>query len=257
MTDSLPPLLAHEWIAGLEKGLTVIEAFDAHHPRMTATEAGERCGMTRTAARRYLKTLAHLGYVGTDGKQYWLMPRILRLGHAYIESARLPKLVQPSLQRITSGTDEIAYLGVLDGDDTIFLARSGSPRHTSTGYWPGTRVPAQVTAAGMAILASLPETEMDAWLQGRHMPAFTSFTFPSPQKLREALVQYRRQGWSVSEQQLDLNYRGVAVPLLDRHNVVHGAISITMPINREETDHALMRVLPVMQEAARALRPLL
>lgn len=257
MTDSRPPLLAHEWIAGLEKGLTVIEAFDADHPRMTATEAGERCGMTRTAARRYLKTLAHLGYLGTDGKLYWLMPRILRLGHAFIESARLPKLVQPSLQRITSGTDEIAYLGVLDGDDTIFLARSGSPRHTASGYWPGTRVPAQVTAAGMAILASLSEAEMDTWLKGRHLPAFTSYTLADAEQMRSALVKYRRQGWALSEQQLELNYRGVAVPLLDRHNVVHGAISITMPINREETDHALMRVLPVMQEAARGLRPLL
>lgn len=256
MTDSRPPLLAHEWIAGLEKGLGVIEAFDADHPRMTATEAGERCGMTRTAARRYLKTLAHLGYLGTDGKLYWLMPRILRLGHAFIESARLPRLVQPFLQRITSGTDEVAYLGVLDGDDTIFLARSGSPRHTAAGYWPGTRVQAQVTAAGMAILASLPETEMDAWLQGRDLPAFTSYTLDT-QRLRAALLDYRRQGWSLSEQQLELNYRGVAVPLLDRHNVVHGAISITMPINREETDHALMRVLPVMQEAAKGLRPLL
>ncbi|MFM7025389.1 MAG: IclR family transcriptional regulator C-terminal domain-containing protein [Limnohabitans sp.] len=257
MTDSRPPLLAHEWIAGLEKGLSVIEAFDADHTRMTATEAGQRCGMTRTAARRYLKTLAHLGYLGTDGKLYWLMPRILRLGHAYIESARLPKLVQPYLQRITSGTEEIAYLGVLDGDDTIFLARSGSPRHTSAGYWPGTRVPAQVTAAGMAILASLPETEMDAWLHQRQMPAFTSYTLADAQVLRTALLDYRRQGWALSEQQLELNYRGVAVPLLDRHNTVHGAISITMPIHREETDHALMRVLPVMQEAAKSLRPLL
>ncbi len=257
MTDSRPPLLAHEWIAGLEKGLTVIEAFDADHPRMTATEAGARCGMTRTAARRYLKTLAHLGYVGTDGKQYWLMPRILRLGHAYIESARLPKLVQPYLQRITSGTDEVAYLGVLDGDDTIFLGRSGSPRHTAAGYWPGTRVPAQVTAAGMAVLASMPEADMDAWLQGRDLPAFTSYTLADAQRLRAALMDYRRRGWALSEQQLELNYRGVAVPLLDRHNQVHGAISITMPINREETDHALMRVLPVMQEAAKNLRPLI
>jgi IclR family pca regulon transcriptional regulator len=257
MTDSRPPLLAHEWIAGLEKGLTVIEAFDTDHPRMTATEAGERCGITRTAARRYLKTLAHLGYVGTDGKQYWLMPRILRLGHAYIESARLPKLVQPYLQRITSGTDEVSYLGVLDGDDMIFLARSGSPRHTAAGYWPGTRVPAQVTATGMAVLASMPEPEMDAWLQGRHLPAFTSYTLADAQRLRTALVDCRRRGWALSEQQLELNYRGVAVPLLDRHNQVHGAISITMPINREETDHALMRVLPVMQEAAKNLRPLL
>jgi IclR family pca regulon transcriptional regulator len=252
-----PPLLAHEWIAGLEKGLSVIEAFDAEHPRMTATEAAARCGMTRTAARRYLKTLAHLGYLGSDGKLYWLMPRILRLGHAFIASARLPRLVQPHLQRITSGTEEVAYLGVLDGDDTIFLGRSGSPRHTAAGYWPGTRVPAQVTAAGMAILASLPEAEMDAWLQGRALPAFTSFTLAQADRLRAVLQDYRHQGWAVSEQQLELNYRGVAVPLLDRHNQVHGAISITMPINREETDHALMRVLPVMQEAAKSLRPLL
>ena len=160
------------------------------------------------------------------------------------------------MQRITSGTHELAYLGVLDDNDTIFLARSGSPRHTANGYWPGTRVPAQVTAAGMAILASLPEAETDSWLKDRTMPAFTSFTLDKA-GLRSALLEFRRQGWALSEQQLELNYRGVAVPLVDRNNVVHGAISITMPINREETDHALTRVLPVMQEAARSLRALL
>lgn len=257
MTPTLDTLDARDWIAGLEKGLTVIEAFNAAHPRLTATEAGQRCGMTRTAARRYLKTLAHLGYVGTDGKLYWLMPRILRLGHAYLESARLPKLVQPFLQRITSGTDELAYLGVLDGDDTIYLARSGSHRHTASGYWPGTRVPAQVTAAGLAILASMDESYAQAWVNSRALPAFTSFTIASRQELLEALQTFRRQGWALSEQQMDLNFRGIAVPLLDRNNQVHGAISVTMPINREEADHALQRMLSVMQEVARNLRSIL
>ena len=257
MNPSSSTLLAHEWIAGLEKGLGVIEAFDSEHPRMTATEVGNRCGMTRTASRRYLKTLTHLGYMATDGKLYWLMPRTLRLGNAFIESARLPKLVQPLLQRITQGTDEVAYLGVIDGNDTIFLARSGTSRHTATGYWPGTRVPAQITAAGMAILASLPEPVLEAWLKNQELPAFTSHTLSNATSLLAALKEFRRQGWAISEQQLELNYRGVAVPLLDRHNVVHGAISITMPMNREETDHALQRVLPVMQEAAKSLRPLL
>jgi IclR family pca regulon transcriptional regulator len=56
---------------------------------------------------------------------------------------------------------------------------------------------------------------------------------------------------------LELNFRGIAVPLWDRQNSVLGAISITMPINREDTDHALNRVLPVLQEAAQSLRPLL
>ncbi len=48
-----------DWIAGLEKGLSIIEAFDDANPRMTASQAGVRCDMTRTAARRYLLTLVY------------------------------------------------------------------------------------------------------------------------------------------------------------------------------------------------------
>lgn len=255
--ENPPPLLARDWIAGLEKGLSVIEAFDDAYPRMTATEAGERCGITRTAARRYLKTLQNLGYVDSDGKRYWLTPRTLRLGHAYLESARLPRLMQPYLQRITAGTGEVAYLAVIDGGDTIFLARSGSSRQTSEGYLPGTRMPVQVTAAGMAILSRMDNAGVDAWMAAHPLRSFTSYTIVNKQEFRSALLQFRRQGWASSEQQLELNYRGIAVPLLDRHNQTHGAIAITMPINREESDHALARVLPVLQEVARSLRSLL
>ena len=73
------PLDKRDWIAGLEKGLSIIEAFDDAHPRLTASQAGERCGMTRTAARRYLLTLAHLNYIATDGKLFWLTPARRRL----------------------------------------------------------------------------------------------------------------------------------------------------------------------------------
>jgi IclR family transcriptional regulator, pca regulon regulatory protein len=256
-TQGVPGLERRDWIAGLEKGLAVIEVFDDQHPRLTASQAGARCGLTRTAARRYLLTLTHLGYVGTDGKLFWLMPRIMRLGHAYLESARLPRQVQPFLQRIVGGTQEIAYLAVLDGADAVYIARSGSPRHLFAGYLLGSRVPAQVTAAGMAILSALGEAVFDQWLDGHSLRAFTSFTISSKDQLRSELKRCRRQGWALSEQQLELNHRGISVPLLDRHNEVHGAISITMPINQENSDDAVKRVLPVLQEAARGLRPLI
>lgn len=261
MSDSdpnLPPVLEkRDWIAGLEKGLTVIEAFDDQHPRLTASQAGTRCGLTRTAARRYLLTLAHLGYVGSDGKLFWLTPRILRLGHAYLESARLPRLVQPFLQRIAGGTQEVAYLGVLDGDDTVYIARSGAQRHMNAGYMLGARIQAQLSTAGMAILAGLGETAANAWLAQRTLRAFTPYTIACKDQLRSELQHFRRQGWALLEQQLELNARGIAVPLLDRNNAVHGAISITMPINQESSEDATRRVLPVLQEAARGLRPLL
>jgi IclR family transcriptional regulator, pca regulon regulatory protein len=57
-------LAKRDWIAGLEKGLQMIEAFDDAHPRMTSSQAGERCSMTRTAARRYFAHPQSLGLRG-------------------------------------------------------------------------------------------------------------------------------------------------------------------------------------------------
>ena len=69
-------------IAGLEKGLAVIEAFDQERPKLSITEVAERAGLTRAAARRYLITLTHLGYVQPDRRMYGLTPKVLRLGQS-------------------------------------------------------------------------------------------------------------------------------------------------------------------------------
>lgn len=246
-----------DWIAGLEKGLSIIEGFDDAHSRLTASQAGERCGMTRTAARRYLLTLQHLGYVATDGKLFWLTPRVLRLGQSYLESARLPRVVQPFLQRVTAGTNEISYVSVLDGDDIVYVARNGSNRTMNTGFVLGSRVHAHVTAAGMLMMA-LRETEwLESWFADHELKAYTSHTIASKDRMRLELARIRQQGWAVSEQQLELNYRGIAVPLKDHHGDLVGAVSVSMPMNHESTEDAVRRVLAVLQETARAMRNLL
>ena len=256
--DAPPPgLERRDWIAGLERGVSIIEAFDDAHPRMTASEAGQRTGMTRTAARRYLLTLQHMGYVATDGKLFWLTPRVLRLGQSYLESARLPRIVQPFLQRVTAGTHETAYLSVLDGDEVVYIARNGPNRSMNTGYVLGARVPAQVTAAGMLMLALRDEAGIEQWLDTYELKVFTSHTIASKDRMREELARIRTQGWALSEQQLDLNSRGVAVPLRDRHGALVGTLNITMPIGQEKSADAVARVLPVLRETAQAMRNLI
>ena len=61
-----------DFIAGMAKGLAVLESFDTERQRLNATLAAERAGLTRAAARRHLLTLAHLGYLETDGSYFWL-----------------------------------------------------------------------------------------------------------------------------------------------------------------------------------------
>ena len=251
------PLEKRDWIAGLEKGLSIIEAFDDAWPRLTASQAGERCGLTRTAARRYLLTLAHLGYVATDGKLFWLTPRVLRLGQSYLESARLPRIVQPFLQRVTAGTQEIAYVSVLDGDETVYIARNGSNRSMNTGFVLGARVPAQVTAAGLLMLALGDPEQLELWLQAKMLKAYTSHSITSKDRLRVEFARIRANGWAISEQQLELNYRGIAMPLLDRHGDVVGGLNVSMPMGHESSEDAVRRVLPVLQETARAMRNLI
>jgi IclR family pca regulon transcriptional regulator len=256
-TATAPRLEKRDWIAGLEKGLSIIESFDDANPRLTASQAGARCGLTRTAARRYLLTLAHLGHVASDGKLFWLTPRVLRLGQSYLESARLPRIVQPFLQRVTAGTQESAYVSVMDGDDIVYIARNGSSRIMNTGYVLGSRVQAQVTAAGLLLLSTRDPQWLESWLLSHELKAYTSHTIASKERLRIELARVRAQGWAVSEQQLELNYRGIAVPLRDRHGAIAGALSVTMPMGHESSEEALARVLSVLSETAQAMRHLI
>ncbi|WP_118181987.1 IclR family transcriptional regulator domain-containing protein [Paraburkholderia phosphatilytica] len=245
-----------DWIAGAAKALAIIEAFDEDHARMTPTTVATRAGLSRTAARRYLLTLGELGYIDTDGKLFWLAPRVLRLGQSYLESARLPRTVQPFLQRITAEVQETALVAILDEHDVVYVARNGVNRAMAMGFVLGSRVPAPLSSAGMILLASRAPEEIDAWLATYEIRLFTPYTYASIDRLREVLAEARRNGYVVTDQQLEPGMRGVAVPLRDRHGNVVAAISVSMPIGQESANGALHRVLPVLQETASLLRNL-
>ena len=59
---------APHFVQSLERGLAVIRAFDEHNPELTLSDVARATGLTRAAARRFLLTLAELGYVRTDGR---------------------------------------------------------------------------------------------------------------------------------------------------------------------------------------------
>jgi len=251
------PLKPQDKIVGLEKGLNLIQSFDEAHSRQTASQVAQRTGMSRTACRRFLLTLHSLGYLQTDGKLFWLTPKVMRLGQAYLESARLPRIVQPSLQRLAMGTQEISFVSVLDGFDVVYVARNGENRNMNTSFALGARVPAHVTAAGLMLLATMSNEPLESALASLHLQAYTSHTITQKSVLIECLQLAQRQDWISSEQQLDPSYRGVSVPLRDHKGRVLAALSVSMPIHLESSQEATARVLPLLKDVAQSLRPLL
>lgn len=252
-SDIDPKLL----IEGLGKGLRVIESFSDDEPRLTATEAGQRAGLTRTAARRYLVSLVHFGYAATDGKHYWLLPRVLRLGQSYLEAARLPRLVQPFLQRLSMQTGETANVSVLDGHEIVYLVRSNSPRVISIGFHAGARIPAHVVAPGYVILSTFSKPRLDAWIAAHDFGRFTPQTITEAARFRDSVQITRQLGYGSVDQYLNIGLCGLAVALLDRKGACVGALSMTFQAQVYPDQSHLQKLLPGLQEAAQAMRAII
>ena len=254
---ALRSLSRRDRIAGLDRGLRLIEAFDETHPRLSPSTAARRTGVTRAAARRYLLTLLDLGYVESDGKLFWLTPRVLRLGWSYVDSAKVARIAQPFLQRLTAVLGGAAYFAVRDGDDVVFVALSGTRQVQNVGFMLGARVQANIAVAGIAMLSCWPQEEVERWLSGRVFIAYTPYTVTTVEGVRELIATARSRGYAITEQQLDPGMRGIAVPIRSRTSEVVGAISVSLPMGNETTSAATSRALPVLREVEHSLLALL
>ncbi|WP_051243126.1 IclR family transcriptional regulator domain-containing protein [Azohydromonas australica] len=250
------PIDPADLIAGLGRGLQVIESFDDDHPRMSAAEVSARTGIPRTAARRYLLSLCHFGYAETDGKRFWLAPRVLRLGQAYLDAARLPRLVQPFIQRLSMATGETVNVSVLDGHEVVYVARSNSPRVVSIGFHAGARVPAHVVGPGTVLLAALPDEALQAWVAAHPFAGFSAGTVTAPELFLAQVRAARGQDGWIARGALDPGLVGVAVPLKDRRGETKAAIGMTLQAQFWSDDQINAKLLPGLLETAQTLRPL-
>lgn len=214
-------------IVGLQKGLALIQLFSKEFPRLTVPQAAKMSGLTQSAARRFFLTVLHERYLQTDGRHYWLTPKALRLGQAYVDSAQFPRMVRPIVEYIASRTEEHASVGVIDDDELVYIARSKHTPFNSTSVRLGERVPIYCTAGGRLWLASLEEAECETVLQRIRREQRTPYTVTDVAALMEKIAQVRRQGYAAIEQEFEIGMLVLAVPLSDREGLYWGALSLT------------------------------
>ena len=245
MGEPEPPL-ARDLVAGLDKGLKVIEAFDQERSRLTIAEVAQATGLTRAAARRYLITLTHLGYMRHENKLFSLTPAVLRLGQSYLHSARLPRIVQPLLYRLAYSLGEAASVGVLDHEQLVCVAAVSAGQLVSGTLQPGTRVPAYCTANGRVLLGSLPQAEVDRFLQRVQIEPITQHTIVNRERLALEISRGRAQGYVLVDQELELGLRALAVPIRNFRGDVVAAMNVSVHAARLPAEQMVERCLPAM-----------
>ncbi|WP_116047996.1 IclR family transcriptional regulator [Amycolatopsis palatopharyngis] len=253
MDDTAPESRGAHHVQSLERGLAVIRAFGAGAQSLTLSDVARTTGLTRAAARRFLLTLADLGYVSFDGKYFSLTARVLELGYSFLSGLSLPEVAQPHLEQLSTEVHESCSVSVLDGTDIVYVARVAVSRIMTVSISVGTRFPAHATSMGHVLLAGLAKDALDDYFAAARLNRLTSHTLTAPEDLRAELVRVREQGYSLVDQELEEGLRSVAAPVRDRHGRVTAAVNVSTHANRTTPAAVREEVLPSLLAACRRI----
>ncbi len=232
------------------RGLKVIEVLGQVPGGQTLTQVAEGVDLPRTAVRRFLLTLIELSFVRTDGKRYWLTPRVLRLGLSYLSSLPYWHDAQPALEELRARIEQSCALSVLDGEELVYVQRQHAHRQDALG----SRLPVHAVSMGRILLAGLGGDELAAYLDQARLARLTSATVTDRARLHQAIVDARTQGWAWVDGELDESICGLAVPVRDRSGATIAALNVSLPAGEFDQAAAVKLFLAELRSTAGRLR---
>ena len=242
-----------DFVEALARGLNVIRAFSLSHLALSVSEVAAATKLARPTVRRLLLTLESLGYVRSANGVYFLTPKVLELGTAYISAQGMWDIVRPRLEALVEKTKESSSMSQLVGSDIVYTARVPVPKIIGRAVHIGKRFPAYATSMGRVLLSDLTAKELDAVLKTPSESGVVPRLKFVRKELEQSLVEVRKRGWAMSDEQLSFGIRSIAAPVRDASGRTVAAVNVT--VNAAETSIAVLKKehLPLLLSTAAAI----
>ena len=243
-------------VASVARAMRVLKAFADHPGGIALTRLSGELGYGKASLSKIMSTLEREGFVRRDGAGHFhLSWHLLALAFGHAQRVGISGVCMPVLQSLADETDELVQLAVIEGDHVLFVAKAEGPGH-SLRLLPlvGVVAPTHATASGKVWLASLPDARALDVLRRQGLARVTSRTITSRARLLAELRSVRRDGYAITDGELDEGGRAIAAPIVHRGRVV-GAIAVSGPSSRLPLPR-LKRLAPRVQRAARELEAL-
>ncbi len=248
--DGASSINPRDRVVSLERGLAVLLAL-GQGETLSLREVAESAGVSRAAARRFLITLKHLGYVAESADGYEIRPKVFEFGYAYLGRQPLTAVTTPHLMELVARIDEFASIAVLDDEHIVHIVRETPPsRLILVDINVGSRLPAYPTAQGRVLLAGLPPQQ---WKEASSRLTFTRFTphtMDSLDELEREVDIVRRDGYAINDQQMTDGIRSVAVPIIDGSGTTVAALGSIVNAASWTLKALRSRLLPELRQTA-------
>lgn len=242
-----------ETVTSLLRGLDVLGVLGASERPLSLAEVARLAGTTRATARRLLLTLEQIGYVATAGPTFWLQPKVMELGDAYLDGLRLPEIAHPHLASLAERVRDTCSLTVLDGDTVVYVDRVKAPRMMTVNIAIGTRLPAYAMSSGRVLLSDLPDDRLAAFLDGLRAEPITGYTRTARAELASMVERAGRDGYAIADQELDPALRSVAAPVRGPDGRAVGAVNVATHVTRASLEQLHDDVLPELLATTQAI----
>ncbi|MBP0617727.1 IclR family transcriptional regulator [Jiella mangrovi] len=235
------------FVASLEKGMRILEAFGEDRTEMGLQELSAACGLDKSAVQRFTNTLWRLGYLAKDPKtrRFSLTIKCLGIANAYLWTEEIVRRALPKMIDLRSQVGETITLAVLDGEDIVYAARMPNARTSYAASIIGRRAPALNTSGGRVIVSTMAEADRRRCANEWHLRRFTANTTMERDAILAEIETAAERGYSLSRDELIMNEVGVAAPIRvdGRYRVaVHCSVS-TLKWKPHDVEEAIVPAL--------------
>ncbi|WNM36586.1 IclR family transcriptional regulator [Streptomyces sp. Li-HN-5-11] len=216
------------------RSLRILEAVAQHQP-VTVGELTKIFGLPKSTVQRTLVTLAEAGWLRAnrrDTTRWEIGARVLSVRPAALQGSSLFAAAREPMVRLRDALNETVHLSVPDAlQCMVVVDRVDSDHPVRTFHAIGDTSPLHATAAGRAVLAHLPHSEIDQFSAGE-LEGYGKATITDPSELRAELRRVRHRGYAVNHNQYRPDVCAVAAPVLDAAGSPLAAIAASMPDSR-------------------------
>ena len=221
------------------QALAVLKLLARHTTPVPAAAIARDLDLPRSSVYHLLTVLRREGFVVhlPEERRWGLGVAAFELGSAYSRQAPLARIARPLLARLVDATTHNAHLAVLHGRDVLYVVEERAPGRPPLVTDVGVRLPAHLTASGLAMLAALPPAQVRALFPSRE--AFVQRHGVGPGSLpalRRELAQVRRDGFAHEDGSVTPGFASVAAAVRDHGG--HPVAGVAVTYRSEEVDDA-------------------
>lgn len=213
----------------VDRTLSILGAFDRDNRTLSLSDLSRRSGLPVATVHRIVNKLHGWGALERCAEGgYSIGLRLWETAVLAPRSSSLAETAQPHLVALHGQTSAAATIAIRDGKESVCLAFvSNDPDAPSTYGTPGRRLPLNVTAAGLVLLAYAGSAVQNEVCSA---PSRTPTGFAhGTQQLKQSLAKIRREGYAVAHSTLTEGRSGLAVPIRDSRGTVIATVGVVGP----------------------------